>query len=82
MLDGRLGWTVRGSVAEFRRDGADWVGRVAEVGGEARASRQWLAVIVRNGVAVFTQQIIDPIAAAEWVERHRLGPLGGRRANG
>jgi hypothetical protein len=75
-LAGRPGWTIEGTRGVFRPAGGDWVGQVSEVLGEVRASRRWLGVIVRGGVAVYTRQIIDPLAAADWVERQRLAPAG------
>jgi hypothetical protein len=66
----RPGWTIEGRTAIYQRDGADWRGRVTELPQE-RASRRWHAAIIRGGRATETVQTIDPIAAAEWVERRQ-----------
>ena len=73
-LAGRPGWTVEKRAAVYRPAGADWVGRVAELPQAVRASRSWHGAILRGGVAVYTVEVIDVLAAAEWVERHHLTP--------
>ena len=71
-LAGRPGWSVEGRAAVYRPADADWVGRVGEVHGAVRVSRSWHAAILRGGVARFAVETIDVLAAAEWVERHRV----------
>lgn len=73
-LAGRTGWAVEGAVALYRPDGEDWIGRVVELPGATRVTRSWHGAILRGGRAVYTVEVIDVLAAAEWVERHRLTP--------
>lgn len=68
-LTDRPGWAIENRIAIYQRDDADWRGEIVELPHE-RAMRRWHAAIIRNGVAVWTWQTVDPIAAAEWVERH------------
>jgi hypothetical protein len=77
VLTGRPCWVVEGRVAVYRPAGGDWVGRVCEVLGARRASRRWHAALLRDGRAVYVIEIVDVIAAAEWVERQRLTPAAG-----
>lgn len=68
-LTDRPGWTIEGRTAVYQPVGVDWRGQVTEIPAE-RAGRRWHAAIIRNGRAEHFMQTIDPIAAAEWVERH------------
>lgn len=68
-LTDRPRWTIEGRTAIYQRPNTDWRGQITEIPAE-RASRRWHAAIIRDGRATDTLQTIDPLAAAEWVERH------------